>query len=55
MRLRLLALFFVLCFPTFAQQTATTTAASDPHALAVVQAAIAALGGATTIGPLQSW
>ena len=36
----------------------TTTApqnASDPQAVAVVQAAITAIGGATAITPLQSW
>jgi hypothetical protein len=41
-------------FPLFAQKT-TTTATSDPQAVAVVQAAITALGGATAIGSLQSW
>ena len=54
MRLRLVALTLVLSIPAFAQQT-TTAATSDPQALAVVQAAITALGGATAIGSLQSW
>ena len=34
---------------------ATTQPASDPQAVAVVQAAITALGGATAIGQAQSW
>ena len=36
-------------------QTSSIQAASDPQAVAVVQAAITALGGATAIGQAQSW
>ncbi len=47
----------VLCTPLCAQQTqqAIATPASDPQAVAVVQAAITALGGATAIGQAQNW
>ena len=50
--LRLLPLFWLLPIPLFAQ---TISAQRDPQAVAVVQAAITKMGGATAIGPLQSW
>jgi hypothetical protein len=37
------------------QSPSTTQPASDPQAVAVVQAAITALGGAVTISQVQSW
>src|SRR5947209_4529857 len=55
MRLPLLGSIFLFSISAFAQQTTTTTAASDPQAVAVVQAAIMAMGGATAISPFQSW
>jgi hypothetical protein len=56
-RLLLVTLIPLLCIPALAQQTqqATAAPASDPQAVAVVQAAITALGGATAIGQPQSW
>ncbi len=54
MGLRVLVLTLMFSIPAFAQQP-TTAATSDPQAVAVVQAAITAMGGATAIGPLQSW
>jgi hypothetical protein len=41
--------------PTASQQATSTQPASDPQAVAVVQAAINALGGATAISQTQSW
>lgn len=41
--------------PSTSDQTTTAQTASDPQAVAVVQAAIIALGGATAIGQAQSW
>lgn len=61
MRLVLFLSIFAVCIQLNAQQTTsgtTTTTpetASDPQAVAVVQAAITAIGGATAIAPLQSW
>ncbi len=63
MRLRLFLsiLFTFACIALSAQQTTSSTTttspqnASDPQAVAVVQAAITAIGGATAITPLQSW
>jgi hypothetical protein len=56
-RLLLVLSILVLCTPLFAQQAqqATAAPASDPQAVAVVQAAITSLGGATAIGQAQSW
>ena len=56
-RARLLFLSLFLSIPIQAQQTspATMQTASDPQAVAVVQAAITALGGATAISQAQSW
>ena len=41
--------------PQPAQTASTSQPASDPQAVALVQAAITALGGATAIGQAQSW
>lgn len=41
--------------PATSQQATSTQPASDPQAVAVVQAAITALGGGTAIGQAQSW
>lgn len=41
--------------PAPSQQATSAQPASDPQAVAVVQAAITALGGATAIGQPQSW
>lgn len=49
---RLLLPVILFSIPVFAQQT---TAASDPQAVAAVQAAVNTIGGATAIGALQSW
>ena len=54
-RLLLVMLLPLFCFPVLAQQPGTATPASDPQAVAVVQAAITALGGATAIGQAQCW
>src|SRR2546429_1515118 len=56
-RFGLLVSILLLSVPVWAQQTqtATTPPSSDPQAIAVVQAAITALGGATAIGQPQSW
>jgi hypothetical protein len=56
-RFGLLFSILVIGFPVWAQQTQTAMTAprSDPQAIAVVQAAITALGGATAIGQIQSW
>jgi hypothetical protein len=50
--LRLLPFVILFSIPLPAQ---TTSAQGDPQAIAVVQAAITALGGATAIGQAQSW
>jgi hypothetical protein len=57
LRAGLLVGILVLAIPSWSQQTsqATTVPASDPQAVAVVQAAITALGGATAISQAQSW
>jgi hypothetical protein len=49
--------FLVLSTPLWAQQptSTATVSASDPQAIAVVQAAITALGGATAISQAQTW
>ncbi len=56
-RFGLLSWLLLLSVPAWCQQgtQATTQPASDPQAVAVVQAAITALGGATAIGQAQSW
>src|ERR1700680_2786417 len=56
-RLGLLVPFLLLVTPIWAQQTTQTTTnpTSDPQAVAAVEAAITALGGATAIGQAQSW
>lgn len=41
--------------PPSSVQAQSTSTVSDPQAVAVVQAAITAIGGATAIGALQSW
>jgi hypothetical protein len=51
--LRLLPFVVLFSIPLFAQNT--TSAQRDPQAIAVVQAAMTALGGATAIGQAQSW
>jgi hypothetical protein len=51
--LRLLPLVFMFSIPLLAQTT--HQAQGDPQAIAVVQAAITALGGATVISQAQSW
>jgi hypothetical protein len=51
--LRLLPFVVLFSIPLFAQTT--TSAQGDPQAIAIVQAAITALGGATAIGQPQSW
>ncbi len=48
-----LPLLFLASVSALAQTSPTT--ASDPQAVAVVQAAVTAIGGATAIGALQSW
>jgi hypothetical protein len=54
--LRLLLFVFVFSVPLLAQKATTATPAPrDPQALAVVQAAITALGGTTAIGQANSW
>jgi hypothetical protein len=49
----------ILAIPSWGKQTSqtdsTVRSTSDPQAVAVVQAAITALGGATAIGQAQSW
>lgn len=49
----------LLAIPSWGKQTSQTVTtpqpASDPQAIAVVQAAITALGGATAIGQTQNW
>jgi hypothetical protein len=49
----------LLAIPSWAKQTSQQTpasqSASDPQAVAVVQEAITALGGATSIGQCQNW
>jgi hypothetical protein len=57
LRACLLVPFLLLAIPIWAQQAsqATTQPASDPQAVAVVQAAITALGGASAISQAQSW
>jgi hypothetical protein len=57
LRISLIVPFLLLVTPIWAQQTTqpATKAASDPQAVAVVQAAITALGGATAIGQANSW
>jgi hypothetical protein len=54
-----LLVFLFLAIPSWGkqapQQAAPSQPASDPQAVAVVQAAISALGGATAIGQSQSW
>ena len=58
-RFGLLLSGLLISIPVWAQQAQTATtpspAPSDPQAVAVVQAAITALGGATAIGQAQSW
>lgn len=60
-RLAYLFCFLLVSFPVWAQQSATapetftTQPASDSQAVAVVQAAITALGGATAVAQAQSW
>src|SRR5579863_4887527 len=56
-RFGLLVPVLLFVTPIWAQQTTQTTTnpASDPQAVAVVQAAITALGGATAIGQVQTW
>jgi hypothetical protein len=51
--LQVLPLVLLFCVPVLAQTI--TSAQGDPQAIAVVQAAITALGGATAIGQSQSW
>ena len=51
--LRFLPLVIIFQISFLAQTT--TSAQGDPQAIAVVQAAITALGGATAIGQAQSW
>jgi hypothetical protein len=41
--------------PASSQQASLAQQASDPQAVAIVQAAISALGGATAVGQPQSW
>jgi hypothetical protein len=56
-RVGLIVPFLLLVVPAWAQQAtqALPQPVSDPQAVAVVQAAITALGGATAIGQAQSW
>jgi hypothetical protein len=58
-RLGSLVFLLLLSVPGWAQQTTGTQTspqpASDPQAVAVVQAAITALGGTTAIGQSQAW
>jgi hypothetical protein len=58
-RVGLLVCILFLAIPSqgkqASQNSSTTQLASDPQAIAVVQAAITALGGATAIGLAQSW
>jgi len=56
-RIGLLLFLLLLVVPVWAQQATQSSAqpAGDPQAVAVVQAAITALGGATAIGQAQSW
>src|SRR5438309_6392103 len=51
--LRLFPFTLLFCVPMLAQSTRPAT--SDPQAVALVQAAITAMGGATAISQLQSW
>jgi hypothetical protein len=51
--LRLLPLFLLFSIPVLAQTG--TSAQGDPQALTVVQAAIAAMGGANAIGQVDDW
>jgi hypothetical protein len=57
LRINLVVPFILLATPVWGQQAPQATAqpANDPQAVAVVQAAITALGGATAIGQAQSW
>jgi len=58
-RVGLLVCVFFLATPSWGKQasqsSSTTQPASDPQAVAVVQAAITALGGAVAISQAQSW
>jgi hypothetical protein len=54
-RFCLLLSILLLTIPVWAQQAPTTALPSDPQAIALVQAAINALGGSTAIGQAQSW
>jgi len=56
-RIGLLLFLLLLVVPVWAQQATQSSAqpAGDPQAVAVVQAAITALGGATAIVQAQSW
>jgi hypothetical protein len=50
---RLLSLLLLCSVPVLAQTT--TSVQGDPQAIAIVQASITALGGATAIGQAHSW
>jgi len=56
-RIGLLLFLLLLVVPVWAQQATQSSAqpAGDPQAVAVVQAAITALGGTAAIGRAQSW
>ncbi len=53
MRVLLLPLVLLFCVPVLAQTT--PPAQRDPQAVAVLEATITKMGGATAISPLQSW
>jgi hypothetical protein len=59
LRLGVTFCILLLAIPTWGKQgtqsASTSQPASDPQAVAVVQAAITALGGAAAIGQAQSW
>jgi hypothetical protein len=54
-RFGLLLCILLLSVPVWARQAPQSAPQSDPQALAVVQAAITALGGATALAQAQSW
>jgi hypothetical protein len=56
-KMGVLITFLLLGTPLWAQQSSSTATqpASDPQAVAVIQAAITALGGAAAIGHPQGW
>jgi hypothetical protein len=53
--LRLLPLFVLFSMPLFAQTGPQRDAQRDPQAVAIVEAAITALGGATEIDQAETW